>query len=107
VAESYDQPPSFAPRLAAIQLFATTDLRTFVLELGGNDTTGPARLASQVMLRDCARGELSQRMNVLEGGLRWTVTAVTTRREIIDGSMAGVHRHAQAAGSRRVRKLTA
>jgi hypothetical protein len=43
VAESYDQPPSFAPRLAAIQLFATTDLRTFVLELGGNDTTGPAR----------------------------------------------------------------
>jgi len=43
VAESYDQPPSFAPRLAAIQLFAATDLRTFVLELGGNDTTGPAR----------------------------------------------------------------
>jgi hypothetical protein len=59
------------------------------------------------MLRDCARGELSQRMNVLEGGLRWTVTDVTTKREIIDGSMAGVRRHAQAPGSRRVREFTA
>ena len=54
-----------------------------------------------------ARGELSQRMNLLEGGLRWTVTDVTTKREIIDGSRAGGRRHAQAAGSRRVRKLTA
>ena len=43
VAESYDQPPSFTPRLAAIQLFAATDLRTFVLDLGGNDRTGPSR----------------------------------------------------------------
>jgi hypothetical protein len=43
IAESYDQPPSFAPRLAAVQLFAATDLRTFVIELGGNDTTGPSR----------------------------------------------------------------
>jgi hypothetical protein len=40
VAESYDQPPSFAPRLAAIQLFAATDLRTFALDLGGNDRDG-------------------------------------------------------------------
>jgi hypothetical protein len=43
VAESYDHPPSFSPRLAAIQLFASTDLRTFDLELGGNDRTGPSR----------------------------------------------------------------
>ncbi|MBE7451182.1 MAG: hypothetical protein HS111_20500 [Kofleriaceae bacterium] len=42
VAESYDTPPAFAPRLAAVQLFARTDLRTFVLELGGNDRGGPA-----------------------------------------------------------------
>jgi hypothetical protein len=42
VAESYDQPPSFAPRLAAIQLFAATDLRTFALDLGGNDRGGPS-----------------------------------------------------------------
>lgn len=43
VAESYDQPPSFAPRLAAVQLFAVGDLRTFVLELGGNARAGPSR----------------------------------------------------------------
>jgi hypothetical protein len=41
VAASYDTPPSFAPRVAAVQLFAITDLRTFVLELGGNDRGGP------------------------------------------------------------------
>jgi hypothetical protein len=43
VAESYDQPPRFAPRLAAVQLFAVTDLRGFLLELGGNDRGGPSR----------------------------------------------------------------
>ena len=42
MAESYDKPPSFAPRLAAVQLFARTDLRTFALELGGNDRSGPS-----------------------------------------------------------------
>lgn len=41
VAASYDTPPSFPPRLAAVQLFAATELRTFVLELGGNDRAGP------------------------------------------------------------------
>lgn len=41
VAASYEQPPSFAPRLATVQLFAATDLRSFVLELGGNDQPGP------------------------------------------------------------------
>lgn len=43
VAASYDTPPAFASRLAAVQLFAVTDLRTFVLELGGNDRGGPVR----------------------------------------------------------------
>ena len=41
VAASYDQPPSFAPTLATVQLFATATLRDFVLELGGNDTSAP------------------------------------------------------------------
>jgi hypothetical protein len=43
VAASYDQPPSFPPRLAAVQLFAASDLRTFDLELGGRDRGGPQR----------------------------------------------------------------
>lgn len=41
VAESYDDPPTHAPFLAAVQLFTPTDLRAFVLELGGNDRGGP------------------------------------------------------------------
>lgn len=41
VAASYDQPPSFAPRLATVQLFAPCTLRDFVLELGGNDRLEP------------------------------------------------------------------
>jgi hypothetical protein len=40
-AESYDEPPGFVPFLASVQLFPPGDLRTFVLELGGNDRGGP------------------------------------------------------------------
>jgi hypothetical protein len=42
VARSYDDPPSFEPRLAQVLLFAPTDMRTFILELGGNDRPGPS-----------------------------------------------------------------
>ncbi len=41
VAESYDQPPGFAPFAATVQLFAPGTLRDFVLELGGDDQPGP------------------------------------------------------------------
>ena len=41
VAESYDDPQTFEPFLGAVQLFAASDLRTFILELGGNDRGGP------------------------------------------------------------------
>ena len=43
VAASYDHPPRFAPHLAQVQLFAAGDLRTFELDLGGNDHAGPSR----------------------------------------------------------------
>ena len=41
VAASYHDPPSFEPYLAQVLLFAPTDLRTFVLERGGNDRGWP------------------------------------------------------------------
>ena len=41
VAESYDDPPSFAPEVGQVLLFAPTELREFVTELGGNDRGGP------------------------------------------------------------------
>jgi hypothetical protein len=44
VGRSYDQPPSFEPYLAQALLFAPTDLRTFVLERGGDDRPGPRTL---------------------------------------------------------------
>lgn len=44
VGRSYDQPPSFEPYLAQVLLFAPTDLRTFILERGGDDRPGPRTL---------------------------------------------------------------
>jgi hypothetical protein len=41
VARSYDTPPGFAPFLAQALLFPPSDLRTFVLERGGDDRGGP------------------------------------------------------------------
>jgi hypothetical protein len=41
VAESFDDPPSFAPEVGQVLLFAPTDLRGFVVDLGGNDRGGP------------------------------------------------------------------
>lgn len=37
IAVSYDDPPSFAPRIARVQLFAPTDLQGFLVRLGGGD----------------------------------------------------------------------
>ncbi|MBO9343572.1 MAG: hypothetical protein J7454_16560 [Roseiflexus sp.] len=37
IAESYDDPPSFAPRIARVQLFAPTDLQGFLVRFGGGD----------------------------------------------------------------------
>lgn len=41
----------------------------------------------QVVLRDSARGELTQTLNVLQGGLRWTVTDVAAKLEILQAGM--------------------
>lgn len=41
----------------------------------------------QVVLRDSARGELTQTLNVLEGGTRWSVTDVAAKLEIIHAGL--------------------
>jgi len=45
------------------------------------------RRHAQVVLRDSARGELAQAINVLDGGLRWTVTDVVAKLQIIEAGM--------------------
>ena len=40
VGESYDDPPTFAPFLVSVQLFAPTDLQGFITSLGGEDLGG-------------------------------------------------------------------
>src|SRR4051812_28010179 len=54
----------------------------------------------QVVLRDSARGELTQTLNVLEGGLRWTVTDVASKLEIIEAGLGwgGLPAHVVAPG---------
>lgn len=37
IAETYDDPPSFAPRIARVHLFEPTDLQGFLVRLGGGD----------------------------------------------------------------------
>lgn len=41
----------------------------------------------QVVLRDSARQDLPQNVNVLDGGLRWTVTDVSAKLEIIEAGL--------------------
>ena len=45
------------------------------------------RAHAQIVLRDSARDEESPSLNVLEGGLRWTVTDVAQKHEIIAAGM--------------------
>jgi hypothetical protein len=40
VAESYDDPPAFAPSVITVQLFPPTDLDRFISSLGGDDPGG-------------------------------------------------------------------
>ena len=60
------------------------------------------RQYAQVVLRDSARGELTQTLNVLQGGLRWTVTDVAAKLEIIHAGMGwgGLPEHVVAGALR-------
>jgi DNA-binding transcriptional LysR family regulator len=60
------------------------------------------RQYAQVVLRDSGRGELKQNVNVLEGGLRWSVTDVAAKLEIIHAGMGwgGLPEHVVAAALR-------
>ena len=60
------------------------------------------RQYAQVVLRDSGRGELKQNVNVLEGGLRWSVTDVAAKLEIIHAGMGwgGLPEHVVASALR-------
>jgi len=45
------------------------------------------RAPAQIILRDSAHGEKSVSLNVLEGGLRWSVTDVASKKQIIAAGM--------------------
>jgi DNA-binding transcriptional LysR family regulator len=64
--------------------------------------TALLREHAQVVLRDSARGELTHTLNVLEGGLRWTVTDVTAKLQIIEAGLGwgGLPEHVVAPGLR-------
>ena len=58
------------------------------------------RRHAQIVLSDSASGELTQTLNVLEGGLRWTVTDVASKRQIIEAGLGwgGLPEHVVAPG---------
>ena len=55
--------------------------------LAGPVPAARLREHAQVVLTDSARGELAQTVNVLDGGLRWTVTDVLAKRDIIEAGL--------------------
>lgn len=57
------------------------------------------RRYAQVVLTDSTRGPLTQTVNVLEGGLQWTVTDVAAKLEIIESGLGwgGLPEHVIAA----------
>ena len=67
------------------------------------------RAHPQIVLRDSAHDPASPSLNVLEGGLRWTVTDVTAKRDVILAGMGwgGLPEHvvADALASRTVVRL--
>ncbi|WP_437934771.1 LysR family transcriptional regulator [Sorangium sp. So ce341] len=56
------------------------------------------RAHAQIILRDSAQGSASPSLNVLEGGLRWTVTDVAAKKEVILAGMGwgGLPEHVAA-----------
>ncbi|XXY54229.1 LysR family transcriptional regulator [Sorangium sp. So ce269] len=56
------------------------------------------RAHAQIILRDSATGSASPSLNVLEGGLRWSVTDVAAKREVILAGMGwgGLPEHVAA-----------
>lgn len=57
------------------------------------------RQHAQVVLKDSTRGELTQTLNVLEGGLQWTVTDLAAKLEIIEAGLGwgGLPQHSVAS----------
>jgi DNA-binding transcriptional LysR family regulator len=69
------------------------------LARGGTPAPEALRRYAQIILRDSALGESSASLNVLTGGLRWTVTDVAAKKELIAAGMGwgGLPEHAVAA----------
>ena len=57
------------------------------LARAGTPTPEALRQHAQIVLRDSALGEASASLNVLTGGLRWTVTDVAAKRDLIAAGM--------------------
>ena len=68
------------------------------LARAGTPTPEGLREHAQIILRDSALGESSASLNVLLGGLRWTVTDVAAKKELILAGMGwgGLPEHAVA-----------
>jgi DNA-binding transcriptional LysR family regulator len=69
------------------------------LARAGSPVPGPLlREHAQIVLRDSAHGEAPASLNVLAGGLRWSVTDVAAKKEIIAAGMGwgGLPEHAVA-----------
>jgi DNA-binding transcriptional LysR family regulator len=91
-----------AQRFRDVRIIPVASREHALSRAGAPVPTGLLRKHAQVVLRDSARGDLTHSMNVLEGGLRWTVTDVTAKLQIIEAGMGwgGLPEHVVAPGLR-------
>jgi DNA-binding transcriptional LysR family regulator len=91
-----------AQRFMGVRIVPVVSRSHPLAAVGGPAPATLLRKHPQVVLRDSARGDLTHTLNVLEGGLRWTVTDVASKLQIIEAGMGwgGLPEHIVAPGLR-------
>jgi DNA-binding transcriptional LysR family regulator len=84
---------------AAVRIIPVAHRDHPLAALAGPVPAAELRRHAQVVLTDSARGELTQTLNVLDGGLRWTVTDVASKLEITEAGLGwgGLPEHVVAS----------
>ncbi|MEM7136040.1 MAG: LysR family transcriptional regulator [Myxococcota bacterium] len=85
-------------RVGTVRVFAVVRSDHPIAHADPDSMPALLRQHPQVVLTDSTRGDLSQSLNVLRGGVRWTVTDIASKKQIIVSGMGwgGLPEHAIA-----------
>lgn len=82
-----DPQTMLAQPYAAVRILPVVHRDHPLAAISGPVPAADLRQVAQVVLTDSTRGELTQTLNVLDGGLQWTVTDVASKLEIIEAGL--------------------